>query len=137
MTLMDFLLLGGSLAGVLALALVAWLLGLGGASIADEAQARRAAEEAHIGFVAAAAFVSADGRAALVRGVDGRFVLLKVHGANVAARRLETPLRVTPTEKGVTIATSERMFGDVRLALPAENRDSLIADVARPVAPAP
>ena len=123
---MDLILLGGSLAGVLALALVAWLLGLGGATLADEAQAKRAAEEAHTGFVAEVAFVSSDGKAALVRGADGRFILLKVHGANVAARRLETPLRVVPTDEGATVATGERMFGDVRLALAREDRDKLL-----------
>ena len=126
---MDVLLLVGSLLGVLVLALIAWLLGLGGATIADEAQAKRAAEEAQSGFVAEGAFVSSDGKAALVRGADGRFMLLKVHGANVAARRLAQPLRLTPTNDGVMIATAECMFGDVRLRLPPEGRDKLLTMV--------
>ena len=126
---MDLLLLGGSLAGVLALALTAWLLGLGGAAIGDEAQAKRTAEDAHIGFVAEAAFVSSDGKAALVRGVDGNFILLKVHGANVAARRLERPLQIGASDEGVMIATGERMFGAVRLRLSPEERDKLLTIV--------
>ena len=123
---MNLLILGGSIAGVLALVLVAWLLRLGGASIADESEAKRAAEDHQTGFVAEAAFVSTDGKAALVRGRDGSFVLLKVHGANLAARRLEPPLRATASEAGIVVATGERMFGDVRLDLPPGDRDKLL-----------
>ena len=123
---MNALVLGGSIAGVLALVLVAWLLRLGGASIADKAAARRAAEAHIYGFSAAEAWVSDDGRAALVRGADGSLVLLKVHGANVAARRLEPPLRATASKEGIVVASGERMFGDVPLALSPEDRDKLL-----------
>jgi hypothetical protein len=125
---MDWLVHGGSLAGVLALALVAWLLGLGGSVIGDEDMAKRAAEEAQTGFVAEAAFVSTDGKAALVRGSDGTFVLLKTHGAQLAARRIEA-LRLATSADGVTIASGERMFGDVRLKLPRRERDKLLTMV--------
>ena len=122
----DILVLGGSIAGVLALVLVAWLLRLGGASIEGEAEAMRGAEAHQYGFSAAEAWVSSDGKAALVRGRDGSFVLLKVHGANLAARRLEPPLRATASGEGILVASGERMFGDVRLELPPEARDKLL-----------
>jgi hypothetical protein len=54
---MDWLVLAGSIAGVLGLALVARWLGLGGGAIDGEAAALRAAEEAQVGFVSEAAFV--------------------------------------------------------------------------------
>lgn len=123
---MDWVLLLGSVAGVLALAIIAWLLGLGGAAIADQAQARRAAEEAQIGFRAEEAFVSTDSKAALVRGRDGDWMLLKVHGAGLAARHLPSPLAARRSEDGVTVATGERMYGDVRLKLAPETRDKLL-----------
>ena len=125
--LSELLLLGGSIVGVLALVLVAWLLRLGGTVIAGEADAKHEAEAYQLGFTAVEAFVSGDGKAALVRGVDGEFIVLKVHGANVAARRLEVPLRVKVSEEGVVVATGERMFGNVALRLSAEGRDKLLA----------
>ena len=126
---MDWFLLAGSVAGVLALAVIAWLLGLGGAAIANEAQARRAAEEGHIGFQAEEAFVSSDAKAALVRGGDGDWMLLKVHGASLAARHLPPPLAARAAEDGVMIATGERMFGDVRIRLAPADRDKLLTMV--------
>ena len=122
---MNWIFLTGSVAGVIGLALIAWWLGLGGGAIDGEAQALRAAEEAQVGFVAEAAFVSNDRQAALVRGSDGSVVLLKVHGANLAARRLTLPIRMRAENDGVVIATGERMFGDVRLRLGSHERDKL------------
>ncbi len=75
------------------------------------------------------AIVSADGKAALVRGQDGSVLLLKVHGANLAARRLAPPLRFTPVPDGVVVETGGRMFGDVRLRLSPEDRDKLLTMV--------
>ena len=121
--------LAGSVAGVAALVLVAWWLGLGGGGLGGEAEACAAAEDNAYGFVAEAAVVSSDGKAALVRGGDGSFVLLKAHGVHLAARRLQPPLHIDQLDDGVTIATGERMFGDVRLKLPPEDRDRLRAMV--------
>lgn len=104
---------------------IAWLLGLGGAEIADEAEAHRIAEEALAGFSAGEAFVSSDGRGALVLGKSGSPALLKVHGAQVAARRLDR-LHVESMPEGVRIGSGERLFGDVLLRLPAESRDRLL-----------
>ncbi|WP_114952078.1 hypothetical protein [Sphingosinicella terrae] len=122
---MDWLLLAGSLGGVLALAGIAWLLGLGGAEIGDADEARRHAEEALAGFTAAEAFVSADRRAALVLGAENAAALVKVHGAQIAVRRLDR-LAVEPVQGGVRIGSGDRLFGDLALALPPEARDRLL-----------
>ena len=123
---MNWPLLAGSLAGVLALAAIAWMLGLGGGAIGDGDEAMRTAEATCSGFRAERAFVSRDGRSALVAGADGDLVLLKVHGVHVAARRLTLPVAVETSADGVTIATGERMFGRVRLVLDPEDRDKLL-----------
>jgi hypothetical protein len=124
---MNTLLFLGSIAAVLALAAIAWMLRLGGGAIAGQAEARRLAEDEIVGFTADQAVVSTDRKAALVRGTDGSFVLLKVHGAQIASRHLASPLRATPSPEGVTIVTGERMFGDVPLLLSPEDRDKLLA----------
>jgi hypothetical protein len=111
---MNWLQLGGSLAAVLLLAWVSWLLKLGESRIGDDATAKRMAEEALSGFVARAALVGTNGAAALVLGSDG-IALLKRHGAKVAVRRLGWPLWRRPSPEGVTIETGERMFGPVLL----------------------
>jgi len=123
---MNWPLLAGSLAGVLALAAIAWLMGLGGGAIGDADEAMRTAEAACSGFRAEHAFVSRDRRAALVEGAEGDLVLLKVHGVHVAARRLTRPVAVETSADGVAIATGERMFGRVRLVLDPEDRDKLL-----------
>ena len=126
---MNWLLLVGSIAGVLGLAWVAWMLGLGGAVIGSDEEACRIAEESLAGFSARESLVSSDGAAALVRGDDGTLMLLKVHGANIASRRLPAPIMAINVDGGVMVATGERMFGDVRLHLSPEDRDKLLAMV--------
>ncbi|TGX53585.1 hypothetical protein E5A73_12220 [Sphingomonas gei] len=111
---MNWVQIGGSVAAVLILVLVSWLLKLGESRIADEATARRMAEDALSGFVARAALVGTNGAAALVLGTDG-IALIKRHGAKVAARRLGRPLWRRASPEGVTIETGERMFGPVLL----------------------
>lgn len=74
--------LGGSLAAVLALAGVAWLLGLGGGEL-TEADAVASAEAERPGFRAAGATLRGDGRSATVRSDDGRTVSVRVHGARL------------------------------------------------------
>jgi len=111
---MSWVQLGGSIAAILVLAGVARLLRLGESRIANKAQARQLAEEMLAGFEAHDALVSRDGGAALVAG-NGAFAVLKRHGAQVAARRLIAPLYLKTAVEGVTVATGERLFGDVTL----------------------
>ncbi len=106
--------LGYSLAGVIALALVARWLRLGESRIADAAQARETAEQMLAGFVAHDALVGTDGGAALVAG-NGAIAILKRHGAKIAARRLIAPLKLSQAVEGVRVETGERLFGGVLL----------------------
>ena len=82
---MNWALLAGSLAGVLGLALVAKLLGLGGAELASEAEAMAIAEAERPGFVAVSAVLAADRQSAVVTGADGQAVRLRRHGAQFVA----------------------------------------------------
>lgn len=84
---MNWALAAGSLAGVLGLALVARLLGLGGAQLVDADEAMRIAEAELPGFVAASAIVSEGGQSATVTGADGTVVRLRRHGAQFVADR--------------------------------------------------
>ncbi|KRC79792.1 hypothetical protein [Sphingomonas sp. Root241] len=111
---MNWMQLGGSVAAVLVLVLISWLLKLGESRIADAETAKRMAEDALSGFVARDALVGTNGAAALVLGNDG-IALLKRHGAKVAARRLARPLWRRPSPEGVTVESGERMFGPVLL----------------------
>lgn len=123
---MSWLLLGGSLAGVLGLALAAWLLGLGGGAIGSPEEAMAIAEQSLGGFEAERAVVSEDGRAALVFGPAGALAVIKQHGTQPAARLLARPLRVTLLGDGVEIDSGERRFGPVRLLLAEPERDKLL-----------
>lgn len=109
---MNWVQLGGSIVAILFLAGVAWALGLGRAEIADEAEAMQAAEDALSGFEAVSATVSSDRRTAMVRGADGSVAALKLHGAQIAARRIEAA-RVAETNEGWTLDSGERLFGRV------------------------
>ena len=119
-------LLVGSILGVLALAALAYWMGLGGGALGDPDAARRTAEDALPGFDAGEAFVSDDGRAALVLGRDEGVALVKLHGTQPATRFLERPLDMTKLDDGVRIQTGERMFGAVTLRLAPEERDRLL-----------
>lgn len=109
---MNWVQLGGSIVAILFLAGIAWALGLGRAEIADEGEAIQAAEDALSGFEATSATVSADKRTAMVRGKDGSVAALKLHGAQIAARRIEGA-RVQETPEGWTLDSGERLFGRV------------------------
>lgn len=109
----ELIILGASLAAILALALAARLLRLGGGGIRDEAEAMAAAEDYLSGFEAARAVLGEDGRAAIVHGRDGSVALLKLHGARIAVRRLSAPLQAAPGPDGLRIATGEKRFGTV------------------------
>jgi hypothetical protein len=85
---MNWVLLAGSLGGVLFLAAVAWALGLGGGELTDESEAMRIAEAELPGFVAVAAELADDRQSAVVIGADGTRVRLRRHGAQFVASSL-------------------------------------------------
>lgn len=80
---MNWLLLGGSLLGVLALAGAARWLGLGGDARLDEATARELIEEQ--GFDATELVLDRAGLAALARDGQGRVTIVRRHGAHFVA----------------------------------------------------
>jgi hypothetical protein len=79
---MNWALLAGSLGGVLGLALVARLLGLGGAELTSEDEAMAIAAAERPGFVAVSAALSDDRQSAVVVGADGGQLRVRRHGAN-------------------------------------------------------
>jgi hypothetical protein len=105
--------LGGSLVAVAVMTAIAWALKLGGGRIASEAEAIAAAEQMLSGFEGARVAIGSDGQAALVRGTDGSVAVLKMHGAQIAARRVRPPVEAEPGAEGLCIATGERRFGAV------------------------
>ncbi|WP_298671283.1 hypothetical protein [uncultured Sphingomonas sp.] len=114
---MNWLMTGGSLAAVLALGGIAAALRLGRTDrmLIETDDALRAADDAVAGFTGVSAVIGADGRAALVFGEDRRVVVLKTHGARIAARVIEwDAVRATPG--GMLVETGERRFGAVLLA---------------------
>ena len=123
---MSIPLLIGSILGVIGLAAIAYWLGLGGGTIVDAEEARRIAEDALPGFEGSEAFLSADGRAALVFGRDGDVALLKQHGTQPAARRLDRPFEVQSLDDGLHVDSGEHMFGSVTLRLAPAERDRLL-----------
>ena len=107
--------IGGSIAAILVLAGIAWALRLGGGTIQDAAQAMTDAEAILSGFEAERVTLASDGKAALVHGRDGSVALLKIHGSQVAGRRLTPPLDTRTTPDGLIVASGERRFGSVLL----------------------
>lgn len=111
---MNWTLLAGSLAAVLALAGIARWLRLGESNIGDPETALAIAERHLAGFVARYALVGGNGEGALVAG-NGTVALLKRHGARVAVRRLVPPLSLAPAVEGVAVDSGDAMFGRVAL----------------------
>lgn len=118
---MNLTVLLGSLAAVFVVAAISWLMGLGRVPrIGSEADARQLAREAHSGFHPTGAAVSIDGKAALVAGQGGDYVLLRDHGANVAARVLHEAPSIRREGAFLIVETGEMMFGDLQLELEDE-----------------
>ncbi|UIP07156.1 hypothetical protein LY632_01780 [Erythrobacter sp. SDW2] len=115
---MDPLLFLGSLAAILALAGVARWLGLGRAPrLANEAEARAAANEAVDGFEPVRIALDREGAGAIMEAPDGRLLLLKPHGNFFAARTGARIWTVVQNGQRLTIDSGERRFGKVSLLL--------------------
>lgn len=114
---MNWLVSGGALAAVLVLGIVALALRFRRSerTLVEEADALRAADEAVAGFAALSAVIGSDGRAALVFGEDRRVVVLKAHGARIAARVIDWDA-VRAIAGGMLVETNERRFGAVTLS---------------------
>lgn len=123
---MNLMLLFASLAAILAVAGLVWLLQLGDNRIGDVADAARIAEEQIAGFESGPVLMSDDGEAALVEGADGRIVVLKRHGAHCAGRVLQRPLRVHRCSEGWKVETGDPRFGQVSFALSKQGEDKLL-----------
>ncbi len=109
---------GGSLLAILALAAIAWKLGLGGdPRIEGEAELRELASEALHGFEAVEVAIDRAGLAALARDAEGRVMLLRRHGAHFAARLLDSHAHVRLDRTFLVVGTSDRRFGEVTLDL--------------------
>lgn len=123
---MNLMLLFASLAAILAVAGLVWLLQLGESKIGDAQDAARIAEEQIAGFQSGPVLMSDDGEAALIEGTDGRVVILKRHGAHCAGRVLQKPLRVHRCSEGWKVETGDPRFGHVALALSKQDGDKLL-----------
>lgn len=110
--------LGGSLVAILLTFGLARRLGLGGdLRIRDEAEARALADNAICGFEAIDLAIDRAGIGALLRDASGRVLLLRRHGAHFAARLLDGHAGIRLDRNFLTLATSDRHFGEVTLDL--------------------
>lgn len=123
---MNLMLLFASLAAILAVAGLVWLLQLGESRIGDADEAARIAEEQIAGFKSGPVLMSGDGEAALIEGTDGRVVILKRHGAHCAGRVLQRPLRGHRCSEGWKLETGDPRFGKVALSLTKQDEDKLL-----------
>lgn len=107
-----------SLAAILAIWWIARAMKLGGdVRLRDEDHARELAEEAICGFDPVDVALDRARIGALVRGTDGRVLLLRRHGSHFAARLIADYQGIRLDRQFLTIATRERRFGAVTLDL--------------------
>lgn len=115
---MNWLLLAGSLAGVLGLALAARLLGLGEeARIVNADHAIAIADEIQIGFAPVDVIVDRAGYGALMRDDAGRLLLIRAHGGHFVGRLLTPPMTARLDRNMLTLTPDDPMFGSVTLNL--------------------
>jgi hypothetical protein len=113
--LLQFL---GSLAAIAMLVLLVWRLGLGkGEPFASEEQVEDEARGIFGVVEARRIAIDRDDRAALVETVDGRILLIRRHGAQIAGRELTGRASSQLAEGELTIRTAERRFGSAVLKL--------------------
>ncbi len=107
-----------SILAVLLLALLARQLGLGGdVRLRSEAQARDEAAAALGGFDAVEVALDRAGIGALLRDAQGRVLLLRRHGAQFAARLIDSHADTRLDRNFLTIGTADTSFGKVTLDL--------------------
>ncbi|MFM5923543.1 MAG: hypothetical protein ACKOPG_05090 [Novosphingobium sp.] len=110
--------MGASLLAILLLAWAVGRMGLGAdVRIRDEAQARQLARAAVFGFHPRELALDRAGIGALLRDDQGRVMLLRRHGANFAARLLDSHAFARLDRNFLTIGTGEKAFGSVTLDL--------------------
>ena len=110
--------LAASVGLILAVTWLAHKLALGSdVRLRDEAEARALAEAAICGFRPRELALDRAGIAALVRGADGRILLLRRHGAQFAARLLDDHGFARLDRNFLTIGTGERFYAPVTLDL--------------------
>lgn len=117
---MPFILiqLAGSIAAILLVTLLAVKLGLGGdVRLQGEDEARELAALAVPGFAAVDLTMDRAGIGALLRDAGGRVLLLRRHGAQFAARLLDSHAFARLDRNFLTIGTGETTFGQVTLDL--------------------
>ncbi|WP_336987501.1 hypothetical protein [Altererythrobacter aquiaggeris] len=120
----QFIQFAASLAAILFIAWLASKLGLGGdARILNEDHAKELADEALCGFHATAVALDKSGMGALLRGADGRVMLLRRHGSHFAGRILDNHANVRLEQNFLTLATNESTFGEFTLDLGADAQD--------------
>lgn len=114
-------LLGASLAAILLLGWLASHLRLGAdVRLRDRHEALALARATACDFDAEEIALDRAGIGALLRGRDGRIMLLRRHGAHFAGRLLTTHQGMRLDRHLLTIATPETSFGAVTLDLGAE-----------------
>jgi len=123
---MEWLILIGSLAAILAVAALVHFLKLGDTSIESEAHAIQLAEDNVSGFAGDKAIVSQDKEAAVVLGNNTNAALIKRHGAQFAIREVELPLNLKQDGDVHIIDSGELRFGRITLSLAKEDADKLL-----------
>ena len=116
---MGFLLQqAGAIVAILVLSGIAWKLGLGGdVRIRTEAEARALADAAICGFTPSAIALDRAGIGALLRDASGRVLLIRRHGAQFAARLLDSHAFARLDRNFLTVGTGEKTFGSITLDL--------------------
>ncbi len=113
--LLQFL---GSLVAILALAGFAWWLKLGPqGTLANDDEARSAANEAVDGFSPTEIALDMEGRGALLGDAQGRILLLRPHGTHFAGRILTGEAKARLDGSTLVVDTAERRYGSARLAI--------------------
>lgn len=113
---MNWLLLAGSVAGILFLWGIARALGLGGdVRLRGRDEAIRRAEDD--GFEASDVVVDRAGLGAIARDSEGRHLLIRRHGVHFVTRLLRAPLDARLDQNFLTLGTGERSFGRITFDL--------------------